>query len=282
MWATFLIALREGLEAALIVGILLTVLHRLGQRRWSGMVWAGVGVAVLLSLLAGVLLNTVGVALEGPAEEIFEGATMLLAAGVLTWMIFWMQRQGRELQAGLEGDVRRALARDSAPGLFLLALTAVLREGVETALFLTASSFGASTLQVWAGTLLGFAVAVALGLLVFAGGRRLDIRLFFRVTGVLLLLFAAGLVGRGVHELQEAGVLPVVLEHLWDINGILDEKGAVGTFLTALLGYNGNPSLLEVAAYGIYMVVLVVLQRRMGRRWGRRPQPVADPASCAG
>jgi len=261
MFASALIAFREGLEAALIVGIVLGVLRKLGHAQRGGSVWAGVGAAVIASVAVGLILNALGVAFEGRGEQIFEGVVMLLAAMVLTWMIFWMQRQGRHIQAELESDVRRATAAGSGWALFGLAFVAVLREGIETALFLTAAAFSATPMQTLTGGTLGLAVAVVLGWLIFTAGKRLNVRAFFRVTSVLLVLFAAGLVAQAVHEFQEAALLPALVEQVWDvadeyIRPILDERSGVGALLKALFGYNGNPSLLEVIAYGVYVAVV--------------------------
>ena len=149
MLASALITLREGLEAALIVGIVLGVLRKLGHADRSRPVWAGVLAAVVVSVAAGLALNALGVAFEGRAEEIFEGVAMLLAAGVLTWMIFWMQRQGRQIQAELELDVRQAITTSNTWALFSLAFVAVVREGIETVLFLTATAFSAPLRKPW-------------------------------------------------------------------------------------------------------------------------------------
>ena len=278
MIAALLIAFREGLEAALIIGIVLGVLRKLGHADRSRAVWAGVLAAVGISVAAGLALNALGVAFEGHGEEIFEGMAMLLAAVVLTWMIFWMQRQGRQAQAELEHDVRQAVTTGSVWALFSLAFVAVVREGIETALFLTAAAFSATPAQTLIGGLLGLAVAVVLGCLIFAAGRQINLRAFFWATSILLLLFAAGLFAHGVHELQEAGLLPVLVEHAYDINPILDENSTVGTFLKALLGYNGNPSLLEMLAYVGYLTVVGVLvwlgwKRPVRNRSPRAPQP---------
>ena len=270
MVAALLITLREGLEAALIVGIVLGALRRVGRKGYSRPVWLGVAAATVASVAAGWLLNALGVAFEGRGEQIFEGIAMLLAAGVLTWMIFWMQRQGKQVQAELESDVRRAVARGSEWALFSLAFVAVVREGIETVLFLSAAAFSTSPAQTLIGGSLGLAVAVVFGWMMFAAGRRLDVRAFFRVTSVLLILFAAGLTAHGVHELQEAGIVPVVVEHVWDINPIVDEGGTIGTFLKALFGYNGNPSLLEAVAYVAYLAVVGAASLR--------PRRVAGPA----
>jgi high-affinity iron transporter len=276
MLASFLITLREGLEAALIVGIVLSVLRKLEQRNRDRPVWLGVGAAVLVSIVVGLVLQALGVAFEGRGEKIFEGIAMLLAAAVLTWMIFWMQRQGRQIQAELERDVRQAVLAGSAWALFSLAFVAVVREGIETALFMTAAAFSTTATQTLIGGILGLAVAVVLGWLIFAAGRRLNVRAFFRGTSVLLILFAAGLFAHGVHEFQEAGLLPVIVEHLYDLNPILDENGTVGAFLKALFGYNGNPSLLESLSYLAYFVVIGLLTVRGWKALpGRAAQPVA-------
>lgn len=273
MVAAALLAFREGLEAALILGIVLSVLRRVGRKDQERMVWLGAGLAAFLSLAAGTGLYTLGLSLEGHAEEIFEGVAMLLAAAVLTWMIFWMERQGRAIQSELEQGVRRAALGGGRWALFSLAFVAVLREGIELALFLTAAAFTMSAPATLAGGLVGLAAAALAGWLLFATTARLDVRTFFRVTSILLVFFAAGLVAHGVHELNEAGLIPAVVEHVWDLNPVLDESSAVGQILKALFGYNGNPSLTEVAAYVGYWVVVLAALRRM--RAQHKPAPVA-------
>ncbi len=265
MIASLLITLREGLEAALIVGIVLGVLRKLGQSDRSKPVWAGVLAAVIVSVIAALGLNALGLAFEGRGEEIFEGIAMLLAAAVLTWMIFWMQRQGRYVQAELERDVRQAVTTRNGWPLFSLAFVAVVREGIETVLFLTAASFSATGVETFVGGVLGLAIAIVIGWLLLAAGRRLDIRTFFRVTSVLLILFAAGLAARGVHELQEAALVPTVVEHVWDVNHILNEDSTVGSLVKALFGYNGNPSLLEVVTYIGYFAAVALMGWRVQR-----------------
>ena len=263
MLAAALITFREGLEAALIVGIVLGVLRKLGHADRSRPVWIGVLIAVVVSVAAGLALNALGIAFEGRGEQIFEGVAMLLAAGVLTWMIFWMQRQGRHTQTELESDVRRAVTMESTWALFGLAFLAVVREGIETALFLTAAAISATPAQTLVGGALGLAVAVVLGWLVFAAGRRLNVSALFRVTNVLLILFAAGLLAQGVHEFQEAALLPALVEHVWNISPILDEGRSLGAFLKALFGYNSDPSLVEVIAYGAYLIVVGMISARL-------------------
>ena len=263
MLPSYLLALREGIEAALIVGIVLGALRQIHRTDLNGAVWSGVLSAAALSTIAAILLQAFGTALEGTAEQIFEGITMLLAAGVLTWMIFWMARQARSLRHSLEAEVRLASLAGGQRGLFLLAFLAVAREGVELALFLTAAAFASSAEQMLLGALLGLGTAALLGWSLFTSLVKLDLRRFFAATGVLLVLFAAGLVAHGVHELNEAGWIPAIIEHVWDITPLLNEKSTLGELLKALFGYNANPSLTEVLAYvGYYAAIFFGLHRQ--------------------
>jgi high-affinity iron transporter len=275
MFASFLLALREGLEAALIIGIVLGALHKMNRSQFSPVIWRGVISAVVVSLLAGLALNAVGAELEGKAEEIFEGAAMLLAAGILTWMIFWMRRQAGTLKQELETNVRRAAMKTGGRALFALAFLAVAREGFELVLFLVAARLASDALGTLIGAIVGLAAAAGLGWILFASTRRLNLKRFFQVTNVLLILFAAGLVAHGVHEFNEAGVIPSVVEHVWDINPILPDKLPAGLLLSALFGYNGNPSLTEILAYLGYFALLALGIQRFSRP-SYSTQPVGD------
>jgi high-affinity iron transporter len=257
MLAAFLITLREGIEAALIVGIVLSALRRLNRLQQASAVWMGVTAAVVASAGAGWLLNALGLAFEGRGEAIFEGVAMITAAGVLTWMIFWMRKQGRSFQTSLAADVEQASGTDGSRwALFGLAFVAVLREGIETVLFLTAAALSTGPTETLLGGSVGLIVAVGLGWLVFAAGKELSLKRFFQTTGIVLLFFAAGLLGHGIHELQEAGLLPTLVEQVWNINPVLDENSVAGSLLKALFGYNGNPSLLEVVFYSAYLLII--------------------------
>jgi high-affinity iron transporter len=266
MLASFLLSLREGIEAALIIGIVLGALRKLNRSEMTPAVWYGTISAVLVSLVTGVSLTAFGLSLEGAAEQIFEAIAMLLAASVLTWMIFWMNRQARFIKGELEADVQRATSAGGVRALFSLAFLAVVREGIELALFLTAATFATDPQSTILGTLLGLGAAILLGWGLFASTVRLDLRRFFQLTGFLLILFAAGLVAHGVHEFNEVGWIPPVVEHVWDLNAILDETSTLGSMLNALFGYNGNPSLTEVLAYLAYYVAIF-----FGLRWANRP-----------
>ena len=203
-----IVMLREGFEASLIVGIVLAFLDRTGRREGFWPVWVGTAAALALSVGVGATLFAVGAELEGRAEALFEGGAMLFAAALLTWMIFWMRRQARTIKRELELQVEHALAKGSALALGLVAFVGVLREGVETALFLFGTVEGANALVATTSAAVGLAAAVFLGYLFYRGASRLDLRRFFVVTSALLLLFAGWLLANGLHELGEAGLFP--------------------------------------------------------------------------
>ena len=209
--------------------------------------------------------------LKDPYEAIFEGITMLIAAGILTWMIFWMGKQARFLKSELEEGINKAAASTGKRAVFWLAFVAVVREGIELALFITAAFFAGNQAQIasasnivqtLAGTILGVGTAALLSWTLFATTVRLDLRKFFQVTGFLLILFAAGLVAHGVHEFNEVGWIPVIVEHVWDVNPFLNEDSLLGQLFQTLFGYNGNPSLTEMIAYFAYIATVVVFWRR--------------------
>ncbi|MBM4423291.1 MAG: iron permease [Chloroflexi bacterium] len=257
MFVSLLLTLREGLEAALIVGIVFGYLRRIGQMQYSRMAWAGVLVAVGLSAALAVGITAVGAKLEGNAEKLFEGTTMILAVGVLTWMIFWMRSQASQFKTSLESDVRKAVTRGADWGLFALTFLSVFREGVETALFLGATAFQTTALDTLVGAILGLTIAVVIGCLIYASTVRLDVRLFFDVTSLLLLVFAAGLFMHGIHEFQEVGVLPEIIADVWNTSAIISKESVAGQFLRTLVGYTPAPSLVEVLSYiGYWLVTL--------------------------
>ncbi len=263
----FLLALREGVEAALVVGIVLGVLRKLNRPELKVSVWLGVAAAFLASLALALGLRLFDASLEGHAEEIFEGVSMWLAAGVLTWMIFWMSRQSRSHRADLETQVRRgALSLNRWP-LFGIAFLAVFREGIELALFLLAAGMaGASGGSTLLGAALGLLAAAALGWALFSSTRRLPLGRFFQVTNILLILFAAGLFAHGMHEFNEAGLIPAVVENVYNLNPLLADNSVLGGLLTAMFGYNGNPSLTEMIAYLSYFITMFVVVRLLNTR----------------
>jgi high-affinity iron transporter len=259
MLASFVLAMREGLEAALIIGILLGGLQKLDYPQGRRMVWLGVGGAVLLSLLAGILLNVLGANFSGRSEMIFEGVTMLMAAGILTWVILWIGKQAQEMNQKLKRDVQQAVLKENAWALLAVAFLAVIREGVELAIFLTAAAVTTNGRLVLMGAGLGLLTSAAIAVLIFTSLIQLNLTRFFQVSSIILILFAAGLVAHGVHEFNEAGLIPPIVDHVWDINHILDENSTLGHLLKTLVGYNGNPSLTEVISYLSYFGILGLL-----------------------
>jgi high-affinity iron transporter len=264
MLPSFLLSLREGLEAALIIGIVFGVLTRLNHQHLKPAVWWGIIIAVLASIFIGLGLNLLGMSFEGKAEEIFEGLALLFAAGVLTWMILWMQKQGRHLKTGIENETTQALLT-GGKALFFLAFLAVFREGLELAIFLLATSFVSGGNLTLVGTFMGLSLAVVIGWVIFSTTNRLSLSGFFKVTNILLIFFAAGMVAYGVHELNEAGWIPSIIYPVWDINHILSDKSELGLVLKALFGYNGNPSLTEVIAYVTFLTLLLANYVRFQR-----------------
>jgi high-affinity iron transporter len=263
MFPAFLLALREGMEIALIIGIVLGALQKTERQELTVFMWVGASLAAALSIALALILTGLGASLEGPAEAIFEGVMMLTAAIVLTGMIFWMQSQSRTLKSELETDVRRAVGRAGKWAIFSLAFLAVIREGFELALFLTATALASAPGATLLGAVLGLGTAAMIGWALFSAILRLNMHLFFQVTSILLILFAAGLVAHGVHEFNEAGLIPPIVENVWDTNYLVDEDSTFGALLRTLFGYNGNPSLSEVLAYATYLaVVFFVLWRR--------------------
>lgn len=259
MLPSYLLSLREGLEIALIIGIVLGALEKIHRHDLKPALWFGALTAAAVSAAAA-LLTLLGLSLEGAAEQIYEGVAMFLAAGILTWMIFWMSKQAKNIKAELEEGVHKAASAAGKRAIFWLAFIAVAREGIELALFITAAFFAgnnadlaANATLTLAGVTLGLGTAILLGWSLFAAASRLNLRKFFQVTGCLLILFAAGLVAHGIHEFNETGWIPAIVEHIWDVNPIVDEKSIPGELLKTLFGYNGNPSLTEMIGYFAYL-----------------------------
>jgi len=273
-----LTGVREGVEAALIVAILLAYLVKTGNARHASRIWLGAGAAIAISLVVGIVLfQTVG-GLQEPYEQIFEGITMLVAAGVVTWMLFWMRRQAMSVKGDLHAAVDRALTAGGIWGLALLAFTAVIREGIETSLFLVGqvNSADDAAASVLIGALVGLAIAVAIGYVFYQGSRRINLASFFRWTGVGLIFIAAGLLSHAIHEFIEVGVITVGTQTAFDISAILPHEDGVGQFLRALFGYTSTPEVITFVAWATYIVVVLALFLRPVRR---PPAPVPAATS---
>lgn len=264
-----LTGVREGVEAALIVSIVLAYLAKTGNRRHFGKIWIGAGAAVGLSALAGVAIFLTAGKLEEPYEQIFEGAAMLVAAAVVTWMLFWMRRQARGVKGDLQSAVDRALTSSGSMwALGILAFSAVIREGLETSIFLVAqvaaadqgSATGGTSVVV--GALAGLVLAVVFGFVLYQGSRRINLGRFFRWTGVALVFIAAGLLSHAVHEFIEIGAINVGRQTAFDISAVLPHETGIGEFLNALFGYTSTPEVATLVTYLVYLVVVLALYLR--------------------
>ncbi|MFB0507451.1 MAG: FTR1 family protein [Thermodesulfobacteriota bacterium] len=263
MFSNMLITFRETLEAALVISVMMAFLNRTGQQIYKRYVWWGVLAGIMASFGFAFLFNAYFGGFSGRGEEIFEGLMMFVAAALLTFMIFWMMRQ-KQIVSELEGRVAQEIEESHVFGLFLLALTAVLREGVETVIFLKAATLLTGGFHAW-GAVMGIGGAVLVASIFFLEIKRVPIKRFFQITSLILILFAAGLVAHGIHELQEAGLLPIIVGHLYDMNWIINERGPLGEVLKSLFGYNGNPSLLEVAGYLGYLTFALISFLRINK-----------------
>lgn len=254
MLAPFLISIREGLEMALIVAIILAYLAKTGNRALFGRVWLGLGAAIVVSAVVAASIFLIAGELDGTAEKIFEGTALLIAVSILTWMIFWMRKVSRNIKRELETRVDAALDVGSSWALVSLIFVAVVREGLEEALFLFSASQSSTAAESIGGAALGLGAAALLGYALYSGSHWLNLRSFFNVTSVMLIVIAAGLLSHGIREFISIGYLPPLVGEVWNVNGIIHEDGVLGVFLKAVFGYNGNPSLLEMLAYFGYLV----------------------------
>ena len=275
MFATYLIGLREGLEATLVVSILVAFLVKSQRRDRLPQVWAGVGLAVALSVLFGWLIEYTTTSLLSRSEdrELFEAITSVAAVVFVTWMIFWMRRAARTIAGELRGKLTEALAVGSL-AVAGMAFLAVIREGLETALIFYSAAQGAAGDS---GPLLaligGIVTAVVLGVLLYASALRINLSKFFTWTGALLILVAAGILKYGVHDFQEAGVLPGLNDLAFDITGTLDPSTWYAALLAGMFNVTPAPTVLETIAWVAYAVPVLLLFLRPARR---KPAPTAN------
>lgn len=256
MLVAFLIMLREGIEAALIVGIVASYLAQTGRSRFLPGVWAGVMLAVGLSLALGVILNATSQEFPQKQQELFEGIVAFAATAVLTSMIFWMRRAARSIKAELQSSVDAALRSADGQGLALVGLSffAVGREGLESVFFLLATFQQSTGFGVPAGAVFGVVCAVGVGCAIYLGGLKLDLRRFFRWTGVFIVFVAAGLLANGLKSFHEAGVWNLLQAQAFDLSDVLPDDSVLGTLLSALLGYQEAPTVGAVAIYLAYII----------------------------
>lgn len=306
MLATFLIGLREGLEAALVVGILVAYLKRIGRTDVLHRVWIGVLAAILLALAIGAVLTFGTSTLTFQAQEIIGGSLSLVAVGMVTWMVFWMNKAGRSMKADLQGGIDRAIESGTMWALVIVGFVSVAREGIETTLLLWSmvQSFGDAPSAV-VGAVLGLAVAIVAGWLLARGAVRLNLSTFFTGTGGFLVIVAAGVLAYAMKDLQEAGVVPGpftavapldangavlvgwgALPFGWafDLSAVIAPDSALAVILQATVGFMPRMSWIQVLAWLVYLLVVGTLFVRAVRRSraGRRPAPSSDPATSAG
>lgn len=305
MLATFLIGLREGLEAALVVGILVAYLTRIGRRDVLPRMWAGIALAVALALGIGAVLTFGSYALTFEAQELLGGILSLLTVAMVTWMIFWMQKTARTMKRTLEGGVDRALSTGGAWAIVAIGFISVAREGIETTLLLWSmvQSFG-DTPSTLLGALLGLAAAVVLGWLLARGMVRVDLRVFFAWTGAFLVVVAAGVLAYAIHDLQEAGALPGPFTALapidatgavatgwaafpfgwaFDLRAAIPPTSPLAALLQATIGFMPQMTWLQVIAWVLYLAVVGTifvrgLRRRPTTTVGRQVAAQPDPS----
>ena len=276
MLANYLIGLREGLEAALVVTILIAYVVKIGRKDVLPRLWAGVGLAVLLALGIGALLTFGTYGLTFEAQETIGGLLSIIATGLVTWMVFWMLRTARDLKGHLHGSIDKHLI-GSGLGLVLVAFLAVGREGIETALFIWAAvqATGETTLPL-IGAALGLLTAALLGWFVYTGMLRINLSRFFTWTGAILIVVAAGVLSYGVHDLQEAGVLPGLNNLAFDVSGVIPPGSWYGTLLKGTVNFSPATTWLELAVWLAYLVptmTLFIIKSRASRHQPRSASP---------
>lgn len=265
-----IISLREGIEAALIIAIMLSYLRKTNQTSLRKYVFYGTIAAIISSLGVAIVVGLLWGIFEGPMLNIFEGSVVLIAAILLTTMIVWMWNAGARVSREIEESMEMSVVQQSGIGLALLSFSLVMREGVELSLFSMALVIQEGIVS-YVGIALGLLIAIVLGIGIYRGSLRISMRALFKWTSIFLILFAAGMVAYGIHELQEAGLLLVGPIEIWNINPpqlpdgsypLFHERGAIGAMAKALFGYNGNPSALEVVAYVGYLVIALAFYWR--------------------
>ncbi len=257
MLSTFIIALREGLEAALIVGILAAYIIKTSKRSLLKPLWLGVGAAVVTSLGLGALLSFTSAELSPRGNEFFAGTTSFIAVGLVTWMVFWMKRTARVLKSELHGKVDNALTAGPLT-LAGVAFFAVLREGLETALFIYANFRTVDgTTSATIGLVLGFAIAIALGWAIFKSAIKMNLSKFFTYTGIGLIIVAAGVLSYGVHEYQELGWLPGPDAFAWDTTSWMAKESLAAAVLGGTVGFDTTTSWLQLGVWAIYLVAVL-------------------------
>ena len=254
MLANFLIGLREGLEAALVVGILIAYLKKSGQAARTRVIWSGVFTAIALSIAFGFFFTISSFELEGNAEPFVSGTLSVIAGGLITWMILWLAKKARFMKQELEGAMERAIATGTG-SLFALAFFSVGREGLETAIFIWNGALASSGAQsVVVGTFLGLALSAFLGWLLYLGSLKINLGKFFRYSGMALVFVAGGMFSYAVHEFQEINLLPGDSSKLFDISNVISPDGLLGSILKGAFNFTPTPSVLQSLVWAAYVI----------------------------
>jgi len=287
MLANFLIGLREGLEAALIVSILIAYLVKSGRRHLLPQIWIGVGIAVAVSLAFGAALTFGPKGLTFEAQELIGGLLSIVAVVFVTWMIFWMAKAARTLSGELRAQLDKA-ADAGRWSLTVVAMLAVGREGLETALFLWAATQAAaggtgSTAGPLLGAALGLVLAMVLGYLIYRGALKINLGRFFTWTGVFLIVIAAGVLAYGVHDLQEAGLLPGLNNLAFDVSGVIPPTSWYGTVLKGVFNFSPATTVLQAAAWLLYFIptLAIFLYQKRQRTHPAPPRPAAETVGAS-
>jgi high-affinity iron transporter len=287
MAATFLIFLREGIEASMIIAILCAYLDKIGQRRHFRDIFVGVGAAMVLVLAGGVAAYlTLKTYAGSRTQTIFETATYVVAAAVLTYMTFWMRNHSRTISNELREKAEAAMDGRARWGLRLLAFQSVGREGLETMVFTLAIVFASSSKGVLGGGAAGLAVALLIALAIYRFGKRINVGVFFTAIGAVLMIFAAGLVADAVENFQELGWIHFLNGVVWNTSGALRQDSTFGDILHSFFGYADQPTVLQLLCYFVYLAVAVITFLRIGSGRNRRrigpdaaPAPVPPPVA---
>ncbi len=258
MLSSFIIALREGLEAALIVGILVAYIYKTNRPAYLKPLWLGVAGAIILSLGLGAFLSFTSVSLSEHGQEYFAGITSFIAVGFVTWMVFWMKRTALNLKRELESKVEDAISTGPI-AIAGAAFFAVLREGLETSLFVysnfqTVADPASSAI----GLIIGFAIAIGLGYLIYQSSIKLNLAKFFQYTGIALIVVAAGVLSYGVHEFQELGLLPGPDAFVWDVTSVIPKDSLVSALLSGTIGFDASTSWVQLLVWSTFLIAVLV------------------------
>lgn len=261
MFAMFLIGLREGLEASLVVSILVAYLVKTDRRSELKYIWIGVAAAIAVVAAVFTIVTILFDQLSFRAQEITGGVMSILAAALVTWMIFWMRRTARTLKRELEGEMEKAVSLGPI-ALVAVAFMTVGREGLETAAIIWSTVEGSYTAQPFIGATSGLLVAVILGYLIYRGALKINLGKFFTITGALLVVVAAGVLAYGIYDLQEAGVLPGLSSVAFDVTSVIPPDSWYGTLLKGTVNFQPNPSWLQVVAWLAFVIPVLALYLR--------------------